>query len=131
MYPNCSSAFTPFLVHALHPYRHSSSDSTSTHLAFDKHQAILVITKHTSGWWDGELADGKRGWFPGHYVELAKTDEHEGGERGRDGESMEGRAEVCWLMIPCEVMLFRVLTIYLHHVSIGCSAEDREWDGTV
>jgi len=79
MYPNCSSAFTPYLVRTLHGYHHSSPSSASAHLAFDPDQLILVITKHASGWWDGELVlDGKRGWFPGHYVEAVKAAEPEG-----------------------------------------------------
>jgi uncharacterized protein YukE len=36
-------------------------------LNFDRGDKILVVTQHTSGWWEGEI-DGKRGLFPFNYV---------------------------------------------------------------
>lgn len=53
------------LVVALHSFV-PSADST-TCLSFSKGTIIRVLSRDTSGWWDGE-ADGNRGWFPSNYV---------------------------------------------------------------
>lgn len=37
------------------------------YLPFSAGQLIKIIRKHSSGWWDGELA-GRRGWFPSNYL---------------------------------------------------------------
>ena len=40
---------------------------SSTHLSFNNGSFILVLTRHTSGYWNG-YSQGKRGWFPGNLV---------------------------------------------------------------
>lgn len=40
---------------------------SSNYLPFSAGQLIKIIRKHSSGWWDGELA-GRRGWFPSNYL---------------------------------------------------------------
>ena len=93
MYLNCFSDFAPFLVRTLEPYHHSSSDSSSTHLAFDADQLVLFISKHASGWWDGELLNGRRGWFPRHYVEVVSAEK--ASEEGRGVEEGGDAADDC------------------------------------
>jgi hypothetical protein len=53
------------LLYALHPY--SGPDATT--LTFAKGDAIHVLSRLESGWWDGvHVASGARGWFPSNFV---------------------------------------------------------------
>jgi len=53
-------------VQALHDYSAVASGSNVC-LSFHAGQIIKVLSRDTSGWWDGELED-RRGWFPSNYV---------------------------------------------------------------
>ena len=37
-------------------------------LSFRAGQVIRVLNRDASGWWDGQLDGGRRGWFPSNYV---------------------------------------------------------------
>lgn len=39
-----------------------------TELLFSKGDEIVILQKHESGWWEGEL-NGNIGWFPAEFVE--------------------------------------------------------------
>lgn len=47
-------------------YAFASPDGSA--LSFACGEVIEVLTQLDSGWWDGLLADGERGWFPSNYV---------------------------------------------------------------
>lgn len=51
---------------ALHSY--VPQPNSSNCLSFNAGQVIKTLNKDVSGWWDGELNDGRRGWFPSNYV---------------------------------------------------------------
>lgn len=59
-------------VVTLHDYEPQNSHATC--LAFKSGQLIHVLNRDPSGWWDGELDDGTRGWFPSNFV--AARDQH-------------------------------------------------------
>ncbi|CAK9304499.1 unnamed protein product [Gordionus sp. m RMFG-2023] len=51
-------------VIALYDYQMEKEDE----LSFKENETIYVVKKNEDGWWEG-LLDGKRGLFPGNYVE--------------------------------------------------------------
>lgn len=51
---------------ALHDFVPQQQNATC--LTFRAGEKIHVLNRDPSGWWDGELADGRRGWFPSNYV---------------------------------------------------------------
>lgn len=53
-----------FFVQAEYPF--TSPDGTA--LSFAPGDVIEVLTQLESGWWDGLLVNGERGWFPSNYV---------------------------------------------------------------
>ncbi|TEB18406.1 cell division control protein 25 [Coprinellus micaceus] len=53
-------------VLAMHDYAPEHGHDTC--LSFRAGQVIHVLNRDTSGWWDGELEGGRRGWFPSNYV---------------------------------------------------------------
>lgn len=58
------AAANHFFVRA--QYDFASTDPSS--LSFKKDEVIEVLTQLESGWWDGILENGLRGWFPSNYV---------------------------------------------------------------
>ncbi|KAK4046905.1 Ras guanine nucleotide exchange factor bud5 [Microbotryomycetes sp. JL221] len=77
-------AIDTILVRALHsfdaPVKAAGPVGTSNVdacLSFKSGQFITVFHKDNSGWWDGQLDDGQRGWFPSNYVELVTTNGHQ------------------------------------------------------
>ncbi|KAF8208653.1 SH3 domain-containing protein, partial [Mycena galopus ATCC 62051] len=49
---------------ALYDYK---AKNAASDLSFHRDDVIKVLTRDTSGWWDGTLGD-RRGWFPSNYV---------------------------------------------------------------
>lgn len=52
-------------VMAIYPY---ASDKPHS-LSFNRGDTIYVLTKLGSGWWEGTLSSGVKGWFPSNYVQ--------------------------------------------------------------
>ncbi|OBZ80848.1 GRB2-related adapter protein [Choanephora cucurbitarum] len=50
-------------------YTFESNDPSS--LRFEEGDFIDVLSKLSSGWWDG-WCNGQRGWFPSNYVKIIK-----------------------------------------------------------
>ena len=48
--------------------KHDYTGTPGVCLSFSAGQLIKLVSKHESGWWDGEL-DGQRGWFPSNFVD--------------------------------------------------------------
>ena len=48
--------------------KHDYTGTPGVCLSFSAGQVIKLVSKHESGWWDGEL-DGQRGWFPSNFVD--------------------------------------------------------------
>ena len=72
-------------VQALHDYDNNDSDE----LSFRQGDTISVFTQLTSGWWQGVLND-RRGWFPGHYCTILRSEEpKEDVESDTEGEDEE------------------------------------------
>lgn len=79
-----------FFVQAEYPF--TSKDA----LSFAPGDVIEVLTQLESGWWDGLLVTGQRGWFPSNYVRritdaeaeawFVRQEEVEGDERGEEEE---------------------------------------------
>lgn len=83
---------TSFFVQADYPF--TSPDGSA--LSFRRGDVIEVLTQLDSGWWDGLLVGGERGWFPSNYVRRITDEEaeqwfmrYEAGEVD-EGERMEG-----------------------------------------
>lgn len=57
----------PDCVLAMHDFV-PEAGKANTCLAFQAGQIIHVLNRDTSGWWDGKIDDGRRGWFPSNYV---------------------------------------------------------------
>lgn len=82
---------TSFFVQAEYPF--TSPDGSA--LSFARGDVIEVLTQLESGWWDGLLAGGERGWFPSNYVRRIGDEdaerwflarEREGGVQSRQEE---------------------------------------------
>lgn len=54
-------------------YDYETDDSSS--LSFRKNDVIEVLGCLESGWWDGHMGDGRRGWFPSNYVVVISDEE--------------------------------------------------------
>lgn len=52
-------------VMGVYPY---ASDKPHS-LSFNRGDTIYVLTKLGSGWWEGALSSGQKGWFPSNYVQ--------------------------------------------------------------
>ena len=52
-------------VETIYPYEQSRPDE----LTFDEGEIIYVLKKNADDWYEGVMAPGKRGLFPGNYVE--------------------------------------------------------------
>ena len=58
------------VVRALHDY----DGQDASELTLKKGDKIKLVERHESGWWSGSLlSNGKEGWFPKTFVELART----------------------------------------------------------
>ncbi|CAO3592691.1 unnamed protein product [Absidia cylindrospora] len=58
---------------ALYPY--TAKDTSS--LTFERGDIIDVLCQLPSGWWDGLLRNGVRGWFPSNYVQIVELYTHD------------------------------------------------------
>lgn len=82
---------TSFFVQADYPF--TSPDGSA--LSFHRGDVIEVLTQLDSGWWDGLLVGGERGWFPSNYVRPITDQEAERwfmrfeARQGAAGERME------------------------------------------
>ncbi|KAJ9108726.1 hypothetical protein QFC21_000046 [Naganishia friedmannii] len=74
---------TSFFVQAEYPF--TSPDGSA--LSFARGEVIEVLTQLESGWWDGLLATGERGWFPSNYVRRIEDEEAERWFLAKEGES--------------------------------------------
>jgi hypothetical protein len=66
-------ASVSFFVQAEYPF--TSPDGSA--LSFARGDVIEVLTQLESGWWDGLLPGGERGWFPSNYVRRIEDEEAE------------------------------------------------------
>ena len=41
-----------------------------TEITLVKGDTIVILEKNDSGWWNGQLSDGSKGWFPSDFVEV-------------------------------------------------------------
>lgn len=71
-------------------YTFTSPDGSA--LSFAPGDVIEVLTQLDSGWWDGLLVNGERGWFPSNYVRRITDAEAEDWFVTRDQED-QGEGE--------------------------------------
>ncbi len=71
------------VLYAQHPY--AGTDGTT--LTFGQGDAIRVLARQPSGWWDGmHVASGVRGWFPSNFVSALPPPESPLPPPPREGE---------------------------------------------
>ncbi|KAJ9125105.1 hypothetical protein QFC22_000058 [Naganishia vaughanmartiniae] len=102
---------TSFFVQAEYPF--TSPDGSA--LSFARGEVIEVLTQLESGWWDGLLVGGERGWFPSNYVRRIEDEEAERWFIAREAEEEERERERMSRDVKADPVLVAPSTTLFYH----------------
>ena len=82
--------------------RYNYSANRDDELDLKKGDKVLVVEKENDGWWKGEC-NGKTGWFPNNYVDIADTKESSTSEYALPSDVMPGFKHDSFEQLICKV----------------------------